>query len=166
MHSRRMRTARALTIGWGGGVPAHGGHLPGGAPARGCTWLGCVPAWGVPARGMYLPREMYLPGGCTYWGYLPGGCTCLGGVPAQGVYLPGSLPTQEEWVPEQVLPLCGQNTWHTLLKILPCPKLRLRAVMRHKNKEAKQFHCCRILIIHFFVFLEGCVLSVLLRTLE
>ena len=25
-------------------------------------------------------------------------------------------------------PACGQNSWHTLLKILPCPKLRLRAV--------------------------------------
>ena len=25
-------------------------------------------------------------------------------------------------------PTCGQNSWHTLLKILPCPKLRLRAV--------------------------------------
>ena len=25
-------------------------------------------------------------------------------------------------------PLHGQNSWHTLLKILPCPKLRLRAV--------------------------------------
>ena len=25
-------------------------------------------------------------------------------------------------------PPCGQNSWHTLLKILPCPKLHLRAV--------------------------------------
>ena len=25
-------------------------------------------------------------------------------------------------------PPCEQNSWHTLLKILPCPKLRLRAV--------------------------------------
>ena len=25
----------------------------------------------------------------------------------------------------------GQNSWHTLLKILPCPKLRLRAVKIH-----------------------------------
>ena len=35
-----------------------------------------------------------------------------GGVPARG------------GVPAQVLPHCEQNSWHTQLKILPCPKLR------------------------------------------
>ena len=91
-----MRTARALTIGWGGGVPARGG----------CTCQGDCTCQGV-----------YLPGGCTCLGvYLPGGCTCLGmyllgGVPAWGctcpgvylpggcvharrVYLPGGVPAQ------------------------------------------------------------------------
>ena len=31
-------------------------------------------------EGVYLPRGVYLPGGCTCpgWVYLPGGCTCLG----------------------------------------------------------------------------------------
>ena len=28
-------------------------------------------------------------------------------------------------------PPCWQNSWHALLKILPCPKLRLRAVMKY-----------------------------------
>ena len=31
-------------------------------------------------------------------------------------------------------PPCGQNSWHTLLKILSCPKLRLRAVKRTMDK--------------------------------
>ena len=44
MHSSRMLTARALTIG-GGGV-----YLPGGVPARGVYLPGGIPAWGV-----YLP---------------------------------------------------------------------------------------------------------------
>ena len=48
MHSSRMRTARALTIGWGGvpargGIPAWGVYLPGGLPAQGCTCPGTPP---------------------------------------------------------------------------------------------------------------------------
>ena len=53
----------------------------------------------------------------------------LGVVPGQGLYLvPGGVPgprrggTCPGTPPEQ-------NSWHTLLKILPCPKLRLRAVI-------------------------------------
>ena len=61
MHSSRMRTARLLTMSQyalsGGGVPA---------------WEGCVPAGGVPAQGVYLPRGVPAEGG-----------TCPGGVPAQ-----------------------------------------------------------------------------------
>ena len=53
---------------------------------------------GVPAQGVYPP------GGCTYSGGLDGGCTCSG------------------------TPHSKQNSLHTPLKILPCPKLRLRLV--------------------------------------
>ena len=66
MHSSRMHTAHAWTIGWGV-------YLPGGVPARECTCLG-----------------VYLPGG-----YLPRGCTCPGGVPASGVYLPRYSPPED-----------------------------------------------------------------------
>ena len=52
---------------------------------------------------------------CSEGEYLPR----EGGVPARGVYLPRYPP-------------CEQNSWHTLLKILPCPKLRLRAVMNYE----------------------------------
>ena len=56
--------------------------------------------WGiVPAKG---------------WCTCPEGCTCLGvGVPARGVYLPRYSPLEDR---------------QTGAKILPCPKLRLRAV--------------------------------------
>ena len=35
----------------------------------------------------------------------------------------------------------GQNSWHTLLKILPCPKLRLRAVTRMHSSRIHTIHC-------------------------
>ena len=82
-----------------------------------CIPVGCVPpaCWPYPSmhcRG-YLPRGVYLPGGCTCQGvyltrgctcqkgvYLPAGCTCQGGVLAQegvhagGVTCPGEVPAQ------------------------------------------------------------------------
>ena len=71
MHSSRMRTARALTIGRGGTCP--GGYLPGGCICPGgCTCQGVYLHVGV-----YLPRGVYMPRGCT----CPGGCTCRGTPP-------------------------------------------------------------------------------------
>ena len=57
------------------------GLLPGGVPARGCASWGVYLLGGVPARGVYLPRGVYLlrggvpAWGCTYPGrvYLPSG---------------------------------------------------------------------------------------------
>ena len=54
-HSSKMRTVRCSDRRGGGG-----GYLPGGVPGR---WG--VPAWGVPAREVYLPRGVYCPGGCS-----------------------------------------------------------------------------------------------------
>ena len=103
------------------------------------------------SRGVYLPRGCTCQGGmctcrgvgCTWlggcicwgWVYLPRGCTCLGGVPAQGEYLLGDAPAQ-------VLPCCEQNSWHMLLKILPCPKLRLRAVNIHHAESTILVNRC------------------------
>ena len=87
-----------------------------------CIPVGCVP----PACCPYLPA-CTAPGGvpargCTCpGGYLPGGCTCLGGT------CPGT-------------PL-EQNSWHTLLKILPCPKLRLRVVISLFCRQASVIAC-------------------------
>ena len=36
---------------------------------------------------------------------------------------------------------CGQNSWHTLLKILPCPKLRLRAVTKWNGPLCVTYSC-------------------------
>ena len=76
----------------------------GGVPAGGCT---CPE--GVPTRGEYLPRGVYLLGkGAPAWG-----CTCPGGVPAPGVYLSqgmsGGVPA-EGGVPAQVLPPVNRMT--------------------------------------------------------
>ena len=80
--------------------PAHWPSV-GGVPAWGCTCPGGVPARGcVPARG--LPA----------WGYLSG-----------GVYLPRGDST---WAGTPPL----WTEWQTGAKILPCPKLRLRAVKK------------------------------------
>ena len=76
----------------------------GDVPATGCTCWGVYPLGGVSASGVYLPR----------WVYLPGGCTCQEG------YLPRYSPLWTEW--------------QTGAKILPCPKLRLRAVIKCKSK--------------------------------
>ena len=65
-------------------------------PEQECIPVGCVPpaCWPYPSmhcRGVYLPRVVYVPWGCTCPGGLP---AQGGGVPAQGGYLPrgGGVP--------------------------------------------------------------------------
>ena len=121
MHSSRMHTTCLLTVSQhaflGGSVPTQGVYLPGGVPALGgCTCLGGICLGGVPARG-YLP-EGGVP---AHWGVPAwGGCTCPGerGVPAQGVHLSGG----------GYLPRYSPMNRIAGAKILPCPKLHLRAV--------------------------------------
>ena len=102
-----MRTARLLLV-----SPSM--HCSQGVcTCPGMYLLGGVPAWGCTCRGMYLPGGtslgVYLPGGVPARGvYLPGGVYPPGGVPAWGHTCPGTPPHE-------------QNSWRTLLKILPCP---------------------------------------------
>ena len=147
MHSSRMRTARLLPVSpsmhcsrgctwsWGCTCPEGGVPAPGAVPARGRTSLEGVPAWGV-----YLPGGVCILGGVPAWGctclgvYLVlGGYLLLGDVPARGVApawggctCPRGVPACG--VPTQVPPLWTE--WQTGVKILPCPKLRLRAVIK------------------------------------
>ena len=76
-------------------------------------------------------QQECIPAGCVPpahwpWGSIPtrGGLPARG-VPAQGVYLPGGVPargcTCQGNIPAGTPLPCGQNSWHTLLKILPCP---------------------------------------------
>ena len=99
-----MRTARALTVSpsmlcAGGGVCFRGV----------CSQEGVPESWGVPGLGGSALGSVPGPGG------LLGGCTWSGGVP-------GPLGG---W-PDQVLPPVDR---HMPVNILPCPKLRLRAVI-------------------------------------
>ena len=95
--------------------------------ARALTvWGGCLLPGGV----------CFQEGGCL----LLGGCVCfLGGLsaPRGRCLLPGgvSAPGGCLLPHTHTHPSCGQNSWHTLLKILPCPKLRLRAVNIPKGIE-------------------------------
>ena len=62
-----------------------------------------------------------------------GGVPVPGGVPAQGwgMYLPGLVPPP---------PPREQNSWHTLMKILPCPKLHLRAAIKARFMIREPIH--------------------------
>ena len=89
LHSRRMHTARALTV---------------------------------------SPSMLCAGGECLLWGCLP---PCVwGGACSRG----GRVVCQHAL---RQAPPCEQNSWHTLMKILPCPKLRLRAVMMALQKLHK-----------------------------
>ena len=83
-----------------------------------CIPVGCIP----PACWPYLPA-------CTAQGMGGGGWGCLlgGGVPGPRGYLVqgGGIPACTETDPS---PAHEQNSWHMLVKILPCPKLRLPTV--------------------------------------
>ena len=101
------------------GVPALGGVLAtGGLPGpRGVS---------APVGDGVSPRLGRVPGPggrCL----LPGGCLVLGGpAPKEG----GGIPACTE-----ADPVFRQNSWYTLLKILPCPKLRLRVVIMDLNPK-------------------------------
>ena len=108
-----------------GGICSRG--VPGGDPPDGhcCRWYASY--WNAFLLSINLHKQECIPVGCVPpahwpWGCIcPGGCTCLGGctcprgVPARrGGTCPGGVPAQG-------VVYLGQNSWHTLLKILPCP---------------------------------------------
>ena len=110
-----MRTARALNV------------SPSMLCKGGCLLLG---------RGLLPEGDVCLLLGDVCLlpaGLLPEGLSCGGGGGQRGAegLLPGGASSQGGGYPSMHWgrpPPCGQNSWHTLLKILPCPKLRLRAV--------------------------------------
>ena len=129
------------------------------SPSMHCS-RGMYRVLGVPGLGGAPGPRGYLVGGCTWsqGGYMVGGCTwsqgstwfgrytwsqggvhlVLGGCTwSQGVYLVrGVYLVLGRDVPALGGGVPGQNSWHTLLKILPCPKLRLRAVKIRFLQEA------------------------------
>ena len=139
MHSSRMRTARAFTV--------YQNVFPG-DEVGGCT---CLVRGGYLVQGVctcLVGGEVYLPG--------PGGGTCLvvgGGVPGPGgctwsrrctCLVPGGCTWFQggtclvRGVPGQLLPP-RWTEWHTLLRILPSPKLCLRVVKTENIHQRKCF---------------------------
>ena len=79
--------------------------------------------WGISTRhppGADLPPRSRPPGPASPGGQTPWEQTPLTRHPPGGRHPPRSRH-----------PSCGQNSWHTLLKILPCPILRLPEVMNN-----------------------------------
>ena len=79
----------------------------------------------------------------------PGRCVCSRGVCSWGVVCSGGCLVSGGVVSQHALrqtPACEQNSWHTLVKILPCPKLRLRTVINNWAAVFKLFRS------YFFFF--------------
>ena len=77
--------------------------------------------------------------GCLVWGVSAGGvCVCSGGRELPGWGGGGGILA----CTEADHPPCEQNSWHTLLKILPCPKLRLRAVNIYESRAMDYLKIC------------------------
>ena len=119
-----------------------------------CLPVGCVPSaavavcWGVSASvlaGIPPPGvglETLLRPGCGLGD--PHGCGPGDLQGMLGYHPPPRRPARHAGIPPAMHagipppphpPPCEQNSWHTLLKILPCPKLRLRAVIRIIDKS-------------------------------
>ena len=113
MHSSRMRTGCSLTVrcslprgglcSWGISTLGEGVSAP-----RGCLLMGGVCSQGVSALG-----------GVCSWGSALGGVYSEGGVCYGGESAPGGVYPSMHWGRHP--PPQGQNSWHTLVKILPWP---------------------------------------------
>ena len=110
MHSSRMRTA---------GSSSHPGGLHQ-SPTPGADTL----------LGAGTPREQLPPDQIPLEQTPPGA-----GNPPRSRHPPEQAPPPDQAPPRSKPPLgpgtppCRQNSWHTLLKILPCLKLRLRVII-------------------------------------
>ena len=116
MHSSRMRTA--CSSGRPGGL--HQAPPKAGTPQEQVPWSGAPLEQAIPLEQnpwSRHPRNQTPPGNRH-----PLGTGTRVGTPQAG--------TPPHW---DQTPPCGQNSWHTLLKILPCPKLRVikECVMRY-----------------------------------
>ena len=115
MHSSRTRTTCSLAYCEGGspcqGVPAQGDLLvrrclPGGVPCD-------LSHHAFDVTCMLLPHQLRPTNSAAAYILLVGHVTC------KACWDTTTSPP----------PCCGQNSWYMLLKTLPCPKLRLRAVI-------------------------------------
>ena len=123
MHSSRMCTPCCSSC-WGGGEP---GQFP-----LGCDLdqiplnfpIGCGPG----------PDPPQLPPWLWAWTRSPSTSPLGCGLETPQDQAPPPLETRHSPGIRHPSPH-GQNSWHTLLKILPCPKLRLRAVIKKDDEH-------------------------------
>ena len=109
LHSRRKRTARALTV----------------SPSMLCAGKGVSAPERVCSCGVSAPAGCLLPGGCL----LLGRCLLLGGVCSLGVYLVWGVCSRGMYLVLGGQVLSPPVDRYTPVNILPCPKL-LRAVIK------------------------------------
>ena len=104
-----------------------------------CIPVGCVP----PACWPYLPactaKGVSALRGCLLWGVsAPGGVSAPAGCICSG----GCLLLVSQHALRQTPPPREQNTWHTLLKILPCPNF-VAGGNNHSGSKLISFPYCR-----------------------
>ena len=90
------------------------------AVQQGCAVQGC------PAQGGVLPNGMSCPRGCIQIGVLSRNVCAVPGVGGCGDVIHDRTGSDIITPPS---PHCEQNESQTLVKILPCSKLRLQAVI-------------------------------------
>ena len=124
--------------------------MPESSSLGGCTCLvpGGVPAW---SWGVYLPGlggTCLVPGGVPAWSGEGGTCLVQGvDLPGPGGCVPALLGGCTCLVQYLVRYSPLWTEWHTLLKILPCPKLRLRVAKISCNISTKEFRFRSVLLI-------------------
>ena len=94
------------------------------------------------ARSLTVSPSMHCAGGSA-----SGGCL----LPEGGCLLQGVV--SQHALKQTYRPSCGQNSWHTPMKILPCPKLRLRAVTRRIRLSSSELSCSPEILGRFVSFI-------------
>ena len=108
-----------------------------------CILLECILVWQFFQSSILI--QDCIPVGCILPTCWP--CTGQGGVCSRGVWsqghvcvCSGGVAWSWGWYPSMhwgrpPYPPYEQNSWHMVLKISPCPKLRLRVVIRNNNTQ-------------------------------
>ena len=122
--------------------PAHWPYLPACSALGGCLLRrGCLLQGGVCSQGVSALGGVCSKGGvCSRGVSAPGGVCSWGCLLLRGCLLPRRVYPSMHWGRH---PPCEQNSWHTPMKILLCPKLRLRTVNIHIRRIVSYWHQLR-----------------------
>ena len=109
-----------------------------------CIPVGCVPAARWPYAAVCFPGGCLVRGGAAW----SRGGICSGGSAPGGVPGPGGIPACTEADTLPFLPR-GQNSWHTLVKILPWPNFVAAAKNDRRNIIRVDVINCAWCLQHF-----------------